>query len=328
MSLSFSSLTAADAPGVAISNGVVEAKLYVPDTARGFYRGTRFDWSGVIHSLRAGGHEYYGPWFTKIDPPVHDFVYQGDDIVAGACSAVTGPADEFKPLGWDDAKPGGTFVKIGVGVLRKPDEKAYDTYRLYDIADGGKWQVESKPDSVTFSQTVNDPSSGFGYVYRKTMVLTSGKPEMVLKHSLTNTGRRAIGSNVYNHNFLVLDGRPLSAGITVTVPFAIQSPQPPDRKLAEIRGQQIVYVSALKDRETVATPLQGFSERVEDHHIRIENRALGAGMTIQADRPLLSESLWSIRSVIAVEPYVAISVGPGEEFTWTSTYTYFQLPKP
>jgi hypothetical protein len=77
----------------------------------------------------------------------------------------------------------------------------------------------------------------------------------------------------------------------------------------------------------VAAPIQGFSANVNDHHIRIENPALGAGMTIQSDRPLLSESLWSIRSVIAVEPFIAINVEPGEEFSWTTTYEYFQLPK-
>jgi hypothetical protein len=36
-----------------------------------------------------------------------------------------GPADEFRPLGYDAAKPGGTFVKIGVGMLKRTDEKAY-----------------------------------------------------------------------------------------------------------------------------------------------------------------------------------------------------------
>ena len=48
-------------------------------------------------------------------------------------------------------------------------------------------------------------------------------------------------------------------------------------------------------------------------------------MTIQADRPLLRESLWSIRSVLAVEPFIAVSVEAGEEFSWTSRYEYFTL---
>ena len=59
-----------------------------------------------------------------------------------------GPADEFRPLGYDAAKPGGAFVKIGVGMLKRTDEKAYDAFRLYPIADHGKWSVKHKGDSI------------------------------------------------------------------------------------------------------------------------------------------------------------------------------------
>src|SRR5439155_2547549 len=54
-------------------------------------------------------------------------------------------------------------------------------------------------DSVRFTQELTDPSSGYGYIYRKTVRLVEGKPEMVLEHSLRNTGRRTIQSAVYNH---------------------------------------------------------------------------------------------------------------------------------
>jgi hypothetical protein len=49
-------------------------------------------------------------------------------------------------------------------------------------------------------------------------------------------------------------------------------------------------------------------------------------MRITADRPLFSESLWSIRTVLAMEPFVSMSIEPGNEFTWKSTYNYYTLP--
>lgn len=49
--LAVGSLVAAKVPQAKISNGLVRAKLYLPDSGNGFYRGTRFDWSGVIYSL-------------------------------------------------------------------------------------------------------------------------------------------------------------------------------------------------------------------------------------------------------------------------------------
>src|SRR6476620_6395555 len=116
-------LLAADPPTATISNGEIQAKIYLPDAKDGFYRSTRFDWSGVISSLVYKGHEYYGPWFQRVDPKAYDFVYEGADVVASPFSASMGPTEEFqtngKALGFDEAKAGGTFIKIGVGVLRR-----------------------------------------------------------------------------------------------------------------------------------------------------------------------------------------------------------------
>lgn len=196
------------APEAAITNGILHARLYLPDASNGFYRGTRFDWSGVIAGLTYKGHSYYGPWFTRTDPKVRDFVYDGPDIMAGPCSAITGPVEEFSTrgaaLGFENAKPGGIFVKIGVGALRKPDNEKYSAYRLYEIVDHGKWTVQVKADSATFTQELRDPASGYGYIYRKTVKLINGEPEMAIEHTLQNVGSKPIESSVYDHNFLVL----------------------------------------------------------------------------------------------------------------------------
>jgi len=324
LALSIGLLPAADSPSVAIANSQIRAKIYLPDAKNGYYRGTRFDWSGVVYSLQYNGHDYYGPWFNKTDPKVHDFVYEGPDIIAGPCSAVTGPVDEFKPLGWDEAKAGGNFIKIGIGALRKPSENKYDNYRLYEVVGGGKWTVKNDRDSIEFIQVLADSSSGYGYLYRKTVRLTKDKPEMVLEHSLKNTGRRAIRTSVYNHNFLVLDREAPGPGFVITVPFRIQTPRPPDKNLAEIRGNQIVYLKKLANRDVVTAPIQGFDDSPKSNEFRIENGK--AGMRMSADRPLSSENLWSIRTVIAVEPFVSIAIEPGSEFTWKSTYTYYTSP--
>ncbi len=318
-------LCAGELPHAEITNGQIQAKIYLPDAKNGYYRATRFDWSGVVYSLQYNGHDYYGPWFQKTDPSVHDFVYRGPDIVASPCTAITGPVDEFAPIGWDEAKPGATFIKIGVGALRRPDEGKYDNYRLYEIIDSGKRTIKNHRESIEFTQDLA-AASGYAYIYRKTLRLTDGKPEMVMEHSLKNTGSRAIRTRVYNHNFLVLDGQPPGPGIVITVPFQIQTRRPPTKELAEIRGNQIVYLKTLQNRDIVTTPLEGFTQSPKDNDIRIENSRLGVGMRITGDRPLSSESLWSIRAVLAMEPFVSVAIEPGNEFTWTSTYTYYALP--
>ncbi|MGI9074317.1 MAG: hypothetical protein ACR2JB_24065 [Bryobacteraceae bacterium] len=316
-------------PQAEITNGVLRVKLYLPDPEKGYYRGTRFDWSGVINSLEYEGHQYYGPWFTKTDPKVIDFIFDGADIVAGPCSAIMGPVEEFssneKALGYDDAKPGGTFIKIGVGVLRKPDDSDYTPYRLYDIVDSGKWKVRTEHDSIEFTQELADPTSGYAYAYTKVVRLVKDKPEMVLQHSFKNTGRRPIDTSVYDHNFLVLDKQPIGPDFTITVPFEIKTERPPQKELAEVRGNRLVYLKALQGKDTVAASFSGFGNTTADYGITIENSKVGAGMKITGDRPLSQESLWSIRSVLAMEPFIHMIVEPGKQFTWSYTYSYYSL---
>jgi hypothetical protein len=316
-------------PKAEISNGSIRAKVYLPDAKTGFYQGTRFDWSGVINSLEYKGHNFYGPWFTKTEPKVHDFIYAGRDIVAGACSAITGPVEEFstngKALGYQEAQVGGTFLKIGVGVLRKPEQSGYDNYRLYEIIDPGKWSIDKRRDSIGFVQEVLDSRSGYGYQYAKTITLVEGKPEMRIEHRLKNIGRRSIESDVYDHNFLVLDGQPTGPDFEITLPFDFQLEKPVDPTMAEKRGKIFAYRKLLQDQDTVETRFMGYGATSADYNIKIDNRKVGAGMNISCDRPLARLSLWSIRSVLAVEPFIKMSIAPGEEFAWTYTYVYYSL---
>jgi hypothetical protein len=311
-----------------IANSLVQVKLYLPDAARGFYRGTRFDWSGVVAELQFAGHSYYGEWFTQTDRAVSDFIYQGSEIVAGPCSAITGPVEEFAPLRYEEATPGGTFVKIGVGALRKPDESPYSGYRLYEIADGGKWNIQTGADAVEFTQELHDPSSGIGYVYRKRISVAADKPKMSIEHSLSNTGAHAIETSVYDHNFLVLDQQATGPAFTITFPFAISSDQPPDKQLAELRANQIVYLKTLQGEESAYTTIQGFGNSVDDYKICIENATVNAGMTITGDRPLAQVSLWSIRSVLSVEPFIDLSIQPGSQQSWKYDYEYYTVAPP
>lgn len=317
---------AAGFPEAEITNGQIRVKVYLPDASQGFYRGTRFDWSGMLASLEYRGHVFYGAWFQKTDPTVHDFAYEGAEIVAGPCTAATGPAEEFltgnEALGYDEAKPGGTFLKIGVGVLRRPDAGKYDRFRLYDIANPGKWSIHSSRSSVEFTQRVSDPSSGYGYEYRKIVRLVSGKPEMVLEHSIRNTGRRPIQTRVYNHNFLTLDHQSPGPDFVITVPFQIRSDRPPDGALAEIRGNRIVYLKTLVGRDRVATPMPGFGSGPADYDIRIQDSKSGAGVRMTSDRPMVNLALWSIRTVLAAEPFIGMTIPPGEAFDWRITYQY------
>lgn len=319
-------LLAADFPQVELSNPQLHVTIALPDARSGYYRGTRFDWSGMIVSLVYRGHEYYGPWFDGVDPAVHDFADRGASVVACPSTAATGPAEEFitqdnLPLGYDEAAPGGTFIKIGIGALRKPDHGKYDRFHLYSIAGGEDWSIHRAARSIKFTQRVS--AAGFGYVYEKTVSLEAQQPVLRIAHTLRNTGSKPIETNVYNHNFLRIDGEAPGPDYQLTFPFALKPSSTLDSSLAAIEGDRVVYKGSLTGEERVATPITGFDDKSADYKIRIANRKSRTGLEITGDRPLQMESLWSIRTVLAVEPFVKISVAPGAEFSWSSTYRYF-----
>ena len=98
-----------EAPRRTISNGMVHAEVYLPDPERGFYRGTRFDWAGIIGSLTSGDHQYFGSWYSEHDPLKHD--------------CITGPAEEFQGESDPDVEyplvdTGAAFLRLGVGFFR------------------------------------------------------------------------------------------------------------------------------------------------------------------------------------------------------------------
>jgi hypothetical protein len=293
----------------------VRAKLYLPDAENGYYRATRFDWSGVIPSLEWKGHNYFGQWFERYDPKIHD--------------AIQGPVEEFLTndagLGYAEAKPGESFVKIGVGALRKPDEPRFGQFRTYEIINPGKWTVNRAPDSVEFIHELPD-TSGYAYVYRKTVRLTKDRPELVLEHTLKNTGKKTIETSVYEHNFYMLDGQPAGPDIAVKFPFELRA-QADLKGLAEISGKDLVYLKELQKGQSVYTALDGFGPGVGDYDIRVENRKTGAGVRQRGDRPLSKLVLWSIRSTVCPEAYVSMRIEPGQESRWRIAYEFYELPK-
>src|ERR1700675_1583333 len=91
-----------DAPQTVLKNDRLRMVVYLPDPEKGYYRGPRFDWSGVVGKVEFAGHTLFGEWKDGHDPETHD--------------DLCGTAEEFgnkTPLGYDDAKTDAAFYKIG-----------------------------------------------------------------------------------------------------------------------------------------------------------------------------------------------------------------------
>ena len=299
-------------PRCEISNGLIKARLWLPDKVNGYYRGVRFDWSSVISSLTFKEHSYFSKWFEEYDPTLHD--------------AITGPVEEFTPLDYDELQPGQTFIKIGVGALLKPGHGKYKFSQNYSMMNSGDWSVKKKKDEVKFRHVLND-SSGYSYDYAKTVRLTAEKPELVLEHILKNTGRKTIETSVYNHNFFVIDDEPSAPSIQIKFPFAVAANGRGWGTLARVDSNRIIYIRKLSKGESVySAGLEGFGKSPEHYDIKIENLKTGAGVRIRSDSSLEKLVFWSSSTTYCPEPYIKLSIEPGQAVTWKIFYEFYTFP--
>jgi 6-phosphogluconolactonase len=299
-------------PQAEISDGQIHAKLYLPDAQAGYYRATRFDWSGVISSLEWNGHSYFGQWFDRYDPKLHD--------------SITGPVEEFltnaSDLGYDEAKPGESFVKIGVGALRRPDDGPFHQFNTYEITNPGKWTVHQSKKEIEFTHELGD-TGGYAYLYHKTLRLEGNR--LILEHRLRNTGRKTISTSVYEHNFFMLDGQ--ASGPDTVLRFHFDPRAKADlHGLAETEGTDLRYLSELQSGQTVFSELNGYSGSAGDNDIRVENTKTGAGVRQTGDHALSKLVLWSIRTTVCPEAYIDLQVEPGKEVSWRIGYEFYAAP--
>ena len=307
------SLRQAPYPKAFISNGVVDAVVYLPDAKNGYNRGSRFDWSGMIGCLAYKGHTYFGVWFPHYDPLLHD--------------SITGPVEEFRAAGgesapfYDEAKPGGLFVKPGIGVLRRIDDAPFKFSTHYPLVDGGKWTVKTRPTGVTFRQDLKS-SLGVAYVYTKVLRLGKREPVLTLQHELKNTGTKTIDTEVYDHDFFVLDGAATGPGVVVRFPFEPKAERPLGNG-ARIEGKEIVYDRELETGQSASSFLTGYSDSAADYDFFVENRTTGAGVEQSGSLPIARLNFWSIRTTVCPEAYVHLVIAPGQTARWTIRYRFY-----
>ena len=306
-SCTFNDLNFDQYPSLTISNEEVEMKIYLPDAEKGLYRATRFDWSGVIGSVKYKDHEYFGYWKDAHDPLFHE--------------DLTGPVEGYiKPgLGYDEAEPGGKYVRIGVGLIEKPDETEYSFRNYYELLDHGKWAVDHGADWISFRHELNT-DIGYSYIYQKLIKLKNNG--FTIEHKLLNTGEKAIETDQFNHNFFMIDGELSGKAFSISFPYPISTEDDPEG-FVELKGNELNFLNDLEGDDAFFLLLHGYGEEVSDHQVTVQNHKSGAGVTFSVNKPLYRMAFWACRNTLSPENFIWLSVEPGEEEAWTSEYTLF-----
>ena len=315
-------VAADDYPHVYLKNDKLKVKVYLPDAEKGFYRGTRFDHAGVFGEVEFAGHKIFGPWKDKHDPTNHD------DII--------GPCEEFgieKPLGYDDAKVGETFLKIGVGELEKPKEDKYSFAKKYKIVKPAEWK-ELKPepgvDAMTgwprliWEMKAAHPSS-YSYEYSKSVILSPNEPLIMIDHVLKNTGTKAISTDFYNHNFFNVDNDQVGPNYSFAFGFDLEAKDLRGKfgELVQVKGKELRFKENLTDGFVMAG-LTGFQRTHRE--FELQHAPSGVRVSVYQNLPFSKFNLWGIKTTICPEPYTQIELKPGEKSIVRISYRFEHKP--
>jgi hypothetical protein len=131
---------------------------------------------------------------------------------------------------------------------------------------------------------------------------------------------------VYDHDFFMLDGQPTGPDVTVRFPFEPKAVSPL-RGLAEIRGNEFVYLQEFQAGQSFQTQLTGFGPTARDYDFRVENRKTGAGVRQTGDRPMVKINLWAPRTAVCPEAFIEVNADPGKEFSWRIAYEFYEIKR-
>jgi hypothetical protein len=318
-------------PYATIANDHLRLFVYLPDPAKGFYRGPRFDWSGQVARAEFAGHTAFAEWATPHDPLANDYV--------------VGPAEEFgmdSPLGYEEAAPGQPFYKIGVGALERADSEPYKFWGEYRLLDAPPWTVTTAQDRIEFVQELAG-ERGWAYAYTKRIVLDPSCAAFTIEHVLRNTGTKTIDTTHYAHDFVILDDEPIGPAYRMTYPFVPTIEEGSLKEAAEFEGNTLVYTAPLTKAQVQWVRLGGFESKPEHHHVTVANTKSGARLTIYGSPayPHLKRAVsrvyvhpnqgrlspvkivyYAVRTAACPEFFVSIHVAPGEALEWSNTYAF------
>jgi len=291
-----------------LKKGDLTVTVYLPDAEKGYYRGTRFDWSGLVGQATYKGHTFFGPWKAAHDP-----AYAEDADAIAEEFGINGPPS------YSEAKAGEAFIKIGVGVLERPDDKPYSFMHPYKILAPGKWEIAHYDGAIEFIQDLQGPR-GWSYRYIKRLSLNPTGTGFSVMHQLENTGKKAIETQHYCHNFVILDEQPVGPAYQLNFPFTLKAKRPMDA--ARIDGTILGFSRELKEKEALFSELEGNQANSEHNHLVVKHAGKSIALTIDGDGTLDHFNFFAVRRSVCPEPFVNVKLEPGKTMRWKTTYTF------
>jgi hypothetical protein len=297
-------------PHVVLENGGLRLEIALPDGDSGYYRSTRFDWSGVICQATWKGVPIFGEFRLPRDPERPD--------------SIAGTAEEFDHSGPSTFAPeGGEFLKIGVGILRHNSGSPYASDTRYELADGGEWKVTRGTDWVEFRHRAG-PVRGVAYELRKRIVLGPEAGAFRIERTLVNTGVRELFTEHYGHNFFRIADDPVGRNYQILMPADC-----PLERLGGTSSPVRVFRGVcrfLRDLD----PAEYFQFSVLHQGggtFCLSNTKAGLEVEVTSSAPAKRFVVFATDRTLSPELFTEIKLPPGESYSWSTRYLVRNLDR-
>lgn len=270
------------------------------------YRRTRFDWTGFITQVTLD-HQ-------------HTFCVEESLKPGNGCGGV-GLSNEFgieQPVGFQEAQAGELFPKFGIGLLRKPDDAAYDFSRAYDIVHAFYSEVETSADSIKITV---EPIECNGYAARLVKTIRAWNTTLEISYAFENVGQKIIDTHEYIHNFIGIDRQPISSNYLLEFPAAVQLEENASVGLEalSITGNRVQFKDTLPS--LYLRPLTFLQTDQPQWTMQLQKEKVGLSETVSFVPMRIA--VWGTFHVLSPEIFVGIHVEPGQTQQWKRTYHFF-----
>ncbi len=274
-----------------------------------YYNYSRFDWTGKIRIVK----------FQDITLSSIERTDNRNPKTIGK-----GFYNEFgidTALGFEEAKIGSWFHKIGIGLLKKTDS-TYSFMKKYEI----------QPAQFTLKKALNKLVitcqsklvNGFAYILTKTIELLENGFNIL--YLLENTGEKAIITDEYVHNFMAVQQDDIGKDYVLKFPFDLkpalfEETVNPEQKV--IVGQKEIQFNQTPMKDFFFSNLSG-NEKVTAQwqllHLK-HKIALSERLNFPTDKI----NLWGWKHVISPELFYKINIQPSQSKQWTRYYEINRL---
>ena len=289
-----------------IKNNTLEVAVDLPLEN---YKGSRFDWSGKISSVRFENL----PLTTIEDIESKDVDFLGKGLY-----------NEFgitSPVGFEETPVGGWFHKIGVGLLKK-EHKDYLFHRNH-LTKPASFDVNYENDKIKIickSELIN----GYSYLLKKE--ITVSENSFTIDYLLHNTGEKRIITDEYVHNFISINNALIDKDYLLKFPFALHPALFDETVNSENKvkiGNDSISFNENPRKQFFFSNLTGGKE-LEAEWTLINLKA-NLGMKEIGSFKTDKINLWGWRHVISPELFFKISVDPKKTIEWSRKFEVFKI---